>query len=329
MAADGSTKVVISAVAGNSFVTLIKLQGWIVSGSPSMLAEAIHSLADTFNQFLLFIGIKQGQRMPSRAFPRGYGQSRYLWNLISAVGIFFVGFGVTTYHGIHSLLYPEPPSAEIWLPLGILIAALIIESIPLQMAIKEVIRQKNEMSFEYLRTSDDPTTLGVLFEDGIAVFGVTLALAGVYFSQHFNSNLPDAIAAILIGLLLGIMAVALAFINGRFLIGRALPRAKEEEMKKFIRQIEYIEKIVKFETEVLAPGRCHMHLEVELHGGVMVPREEIEKDVQEIRNGELPAKVLVETAERMVRIVGNNINEIESKIRKQYPEVVSIALEIN
>jgi zinc transporter 9 len=101
--AGSGVKVVIAAVAGNSFITVIKFIGWFFSRSPSLLAESIHSLADTFNQILLLIGMNQSHKKATRDLPTGSGNARYLWNLISAVGIFFLGFGITAYHGLHAL----------------------------------------------------------------------------------------------------------------------------------------------------------------------------------------------------------------------------------
>ena len=105
---DGSAKVVLTAVVVNFFVTLAKSVGWMFSMSPSMLAEAIHSFADTANQLLVYLGIRISRKGPTREYPAGYGQARYLWNLISASGIFFIGFGVTVYHGVSSLLNLHP-----------------------------------------------------------------------------------------------------------------------------------------------------------------------------------------------------------------------------
>ncbi|RYZ69293.1 MAG: heavy metal transporter, partial [Proteobacteria bacterium] len=96
---DHSTRAVLAAVLGNFFVTGIKFVGWMLSFSPSMLAEAIHSMADTLNQVLLFVGIRHGEGKPTSMYPFGKGRARYIWNLVSAMGIFFVGFGFTTYHG--------------------------------------------------------------------------------------------------------------------------------------------------------------------------------------------------------------------------------------
>jgi hypothetical protein len=126
------------------------------------------------------------------------------------------------------------------------------------------------------------------------------------------------------------MAIVLAVINGRFLIGQALPDDREQELKSFITSLNVVEKVTHLSSEVLGPGKCHLNLEVELHGGNMLPRDEISRDIQLIKYSNYdPAPILVDTAERMVRIVGNEINKIESQIKKKFPEVTSIALEVN
>jgi zinc transporter 9 len=105
---DASIRAVIMAIGGNGLVTLAKFLVWLRTPSPSMLAEAIHSLADTLNQLLLLVGIRHGAGRPTKEFPFGKGRARYIWNLVSAVGIFFVGFGFTTWHGISVLLAARP-----------------------------------------------------------------------------------------------------------------------------------------------------------------------------------------------------------------------------
>ena len=122
---DGSVKVVVTAIVVNFFVTLAKSIGWVFSPNPSMLAEAIHSFADTANQSLVYLGITISKKAATREFPTGYGQARYLWNLISASGIFFIGFGVTVYHGVTALISPHHDELVSYgLGIGILIFAL-------------------------------------------------------------------------------------------------------------------------------------------------------------------------------------------------------------
>ena len=297
-----------------------------------MLAETIHSLADVCNQFLLYVGIKHGSSsQPTKMYPFGKGQARYVWNLISAIGIFFVGFGVTTYHGLSQLISPGDHQTDDPLVLIlVLVFAFVVEGYSLLVAVGSVRELKDDRSFfEFVRHGDDPTTIGVLFEDGIAVLGVVVALVGIILSHYTGSHVPDAIASILIGFLLGIMAVVLAILNGRILMGVSAGADLETEIREFVESDEKVERVTSIKTAVLAPGRLRLSLEVEFHGGILIDREVINRDAEKIRDGEDPAYILFETSERMVRLVGRTINQLEAKIHKEFPEVVLIDLEVN
>ena len=332
MAGQATTKVVLSAVAGNGVITVAKSFGWLTTGSPSMLAEAIHSLADTFNQLLLYVGIRHGGVGPSRDFPLGQAGARYLWNLISAMGIFFIGFGVTLYHGIHSLLHAHEVTefGINWIPIGILLFALVVEGYVLWIALKGVNQQRGETGLmEFLRESDDPTAVAVLFEDAIAVLGVVLALVGIVVSNLFHTALPDAIASILIGVLLGVMAVMLAVVNGRLLLGRAADHELEEEIRELIAAHPSVEAVERLSTRVVGPSMLRLTCEIELHGSALIDREQLQREVREIQGGGDPAPILVDASKRMVRRVGTEINELEKAIRERYPQVVVIDLEVH
>lgn len=327
-----STKAVISGVSANALVTLAKFLGWFLSYSPSMLAEAVHSLADTLNQILLYVGIQHASGKPSKRYPWGKGQARYIWNLVSAVGIFFVGFGVTTYHGVHSLIYPEAVTkvTSYNIPLFILVISLIAEGYSFLVALKSVRQLKGDQSlFRYIIQGDDPTAVAVLLEDSIAVLGVITAFIGIIFSQKLQSDVPDSIAATFIGCLLGIMAIVLAIANGRLLMGVSAGSDSEAEIREFIESYPTVEHVVSLKTAVLSPGRLRISIEVEFHGGILINRQQIERDADRIRDGEDPAYILVETAERMVRTVGREINKLEAELHKQFPEVAIIDLEVN
>lgn len=330
---DYSSKIVLSAIGGNAIITVAKFMGWLTSASPSMLAESIHSLADTCNQSLIYVGLRHSQTGPSREFPWGRGNARYLWNLISAVGIFFVGFGVTTYHGVLSLVHvSEYKFQEVaWNPHGILIFAFVVEGVVFFMALKSVNEEReNQSLLDFIRKGDNPTTVAVLLEDGLAVLGVLLALIGICLSNYLQSGFPDAIAAIVIGCLLGVMAVILAFANGRLLIGVSAEPAEEKKIKKFLSEQESVEKITAIKTEVLGPDQLRLTAELEFHGGILINREQIIKDAEKIRSGEEePLPVLVDTAERMVRVVGKEINELERKLKQEFPQLIIIELEVN
>lgn len=329
---DASLKAVLAALAGNAIVTFAKFLGWTATLSPSMLAEAVHSLADTLNQTLLLIGIRHGAGQPTKAYPFGKGQARYIWNLISAMGIFFMGFGITVYHGLHALLTGEAgdPGASPTIPVLILGFSFLVESYSLYVGFHSVNEARGELPFwEHLRKGDDPTGVAVLLEDTIAVFGVALALAGILLSRKLNSPVPDAVASIFIGFLLGTMAVVLAIANGRILMGASAGGDWDSDIRDFIESFPAVERVVSLKTSVLAPGRLRVSLEVEFHGGILVNRQQIERDADKIRDGDDPVQILVETSERMVRTVGREINRLEAEIHQRFPQVVVIDLEVN
>lgn len=329
-----SFKVVLAAIITNFSITIAKTITWILSGSPSMMAEAIHSLADTANQTLIFVGIRQGAAGPSKEFPYGRGHARYLWSLMSAMGVFFIGFGVTTYHGVISLIErvpPDPSRAEYrMLSLVVLGFAFVAELITLLIAWRGVNKlRQDEPLWTYIRKGDDPTSVAVLLEDSVAVLGVAIAACGIYLSDYYKSTVPDALASIVIGVLLGFVAITLVRSNARLLLGASIGAQQEQEIREFIESISSVEKVTSLKTEVLGPDRIHLLIEVELHGGILIDPQLIERDAQKIRDGEDPAPILVGTAERMVRTVGTEINHLEIAIQREFPEVVNIELEIN
>lgn len=329
---DTSLPPVLAAIIGNATVTTAKFIGWAISFSPSMLAEAIHSLADTLNQILLLVGIRHGSGKPTPMYPFGKGRARYIWNLVSAMGIFFVGFGFTTYHGVMSLIEPTLDDSldQSLIPITILGLSFVIEAYTLWVAIGAVNKARGEKSlWEYIRTGDDPTGVAVLLEDTIAILGVSTAFIGLYLSRIFGSPLPDAIASIVIGCLLGIMAIILAVANGRILMGVSAGIDEETEIREFLESYPTVERVTSLKTAVMAPGVLRLAVEVEFHGGILINRQQIERDADRIREGEDPTYILFETAERMVRTVGREINRLESDLIKRFPQIHMIDLEVN
>lgn len=330
---DASARSVLVAIGGNALVMIAKFLGWIISQSPSMLAEAIHSFADTANQILLLIGIRHGTGRPTKEFPFGKGRARYIWNLISAVGIFFLGFGFTAWHGVEQLMLIGPNDSIYGgaLPLVILLLALFIEGYTLIIAVRGVNEARGDMNLlEFIIHGDDPTGVAVLLEDSIAVLGVVTAFIGIGLSRYWQSPIPDAIASIAIGVLLGIMAIVLAIANARLLMGASIDQDREQEIREYLESLPAIERVTSLTTAVMAPGRVRLAAEIEFHGSTFIDRHMIERDAERIRDGEEdPTPVLFETAERMVRVMGREINRLEAQIRQEFPEVYYIDLEVN
>jgi solute carrier family 30 (zinc transporter), member 9 len=129
--------------------------------------------------------------------------------------------------------------------------------------------------------------------------------------------------------LLGAMAVMLAIANGRILMGVSASVDEEVAIREFLENYPSVERVVSLKTAVMAPGSLRVAVEIEFHGGILISREQIERDAERIRDGEDPAYILFETAERMVRVVGREINRLESDLNEQFPQVHMIDLEVN
>jgi solute carrier family 30 (zinc transporter), member 9 len=213
-----SSSVSIS-IGTNAAIAAAKAFGWAVTGSPTLFAETIHSVADVVNQLLLKVGEVRGRRGPTAEHPLGQGQEKFFWALVSAVSVFFIGCGLNIYHGVHALLNPGVIEPFTPLVLGLLIFALALESFTFAVALREIGGWKS-----IARNRNNTTVLAVLLEDAVALLGIllTLLVAGGSFLWGARPAL-DAAVAISVGVLLGAMALFLAAINRRLLIDSSDP----------------------------------------------------------------------------------------------------------
>ena len=202
------------SIATNSAIALSKGFGWLVTGSPTLFAETIHSIADVANQILLKVGEVRGRAGPDRMHPFGRGQETFFWGLVSAVSVFFLGCGVNVYHGLQSLLSPVVVEPFTPLVLGLLLFALGLESFTFVVALREIGGWKG-----LIANRSRTTLFAVVLEDAVALFGIvlTLLVAGVSFAIGPHPEF-DATVAIVVGLMLGAMALFLASLNRRLLI---------------------------------------------------------------------------------------------------------------
>ena len=202
------------AIGTNSVIAIAKGIGWFLTGSPTLFAETVHSLADVGNQVLLKIGEVRARGVPDREHPFGRGQEKFFWALVSAVSVFFIGCAVNVYHGVHALLSPPTESEFSLLVIGLLVFSLALESWTFVVALRELggIRGLRE-------NRHNTTVLAVLLEDTIALIGIllTLVVAGGAYVLGPHPEF-DAAIAIVVGLLLGVMAIFLAALNRRLLI---------------------------------------------------------------------------------------------------------------
>ena len=221
MDAHGSKKVIYAALAGNTAIAAIKFAAAIFTGSSAMLSEAVHSLVDSGNQGLLLYGIRKAGKPADEDHPFGYGMELYFWTFVVAILIFAVGAGVSIYEGVHKLLDPHPiESAYVnYIVLGV---AMIFESAALFIAAKEFNKTRGRRGIlAEVRASKDPTVFTVLFEDTAALLGLAAALIGIALAQALDMPIFDGIASIVIGAILTIVAILLAYESKGLLIGEA------------------------------------------------------------------------------------------------------------
>ncbi len=261
----GSTKTVLTAIAANSLVTTAKFFGFAVSGSSALLAEAIHSLADTANQALLYLGLRRSLRQADTDHHFGYGQEQYFWNLISAVTIFFLGCVYTVMHSVEQLKHGHVPDFS-WIPFLILGFAFIVEGYSFLVALSEFKRQAREAgkSFRrYLVLTRDPTTLAVLIEDSVAMLGLVVAATGMGLAAWTGSAIFDGIAAICIGLMMGALAFFLAAMNRKYLLNHSNSEVDEIALKVWQADAQ-VQHVARVNSIVLSPEATLLMAEIEL-----------------------------------------------------------------
>lgn len=324
---------VIFALLGNTFITIIKFVGFSVSGSGAMFSEAIHSLADTLNQGLLFIGLKNSTRTADHKFSYGYGKERFFWALISACGIFFLGAGVTIYHGIELLSAHEAPHLHpiIFLILGI---SFVIEFVTFLYAIHELQLANEDCTWKEMFECGDPSTIAVIYEDGVAVLGVLVALVSLILTKITGNVIWDAIGSITIGVLLGFVAIILIRKNRQFLIGMNIPEEMKERIIEILEEDPSIDRVIDFKSSVLNIGIYHIKCEIEFNGTALMQETIKNIDLRETYD-ELATdysefvRFLVAFSGRIPRLMGTRIDTLEKRIQKEIPEIRHIDIEIN
>lgn len=324
---------VIYAIVGNAFVTVIKFISAFTSGSSSMFSEAIHSVADTLNQIFLLIGLKKSLKKADNRFEYGYGNERFFWGLISALGIFFIGAGITAYNGVMALVRPEHIEFSSAIFITLLIAFLV-ELYTLRVAFLELKRVNPELTWQKRIEEADSATLAVLLEDSAAIFGVLVAATSITASYYTGNPIFDAIGSIIISCLLAGVAIALVVKNRSYLLGKAMPDELRNEVISYIKSDPSIEKIIDFKSNTLGLGTYRIKCEVEFNGGALLREahrgDDMRKQFEEVDNDfEEFKKFLAEYSDRIPRLMGKRIDKIEKGIRERFPSIRNIDIEIN
>ncbi len=326
-------KPVAAALIGNTLVTIVKFSAAMVSGSSSMFSEAVHSFADTLNQLLLLIGLRRSLRKADDDFEYGYGNELSFWALISACGIFFVGAGVTAYNGITSFL--DPHHIEISpLVFGVLLLALVIESYTLWVAATQLITSFPRSKWGKRLAQADPSTLAVFLEDAVAVIGVLVAIVSISVSYYTGNSAWDAAGSVVIASLLAAVAVVLIVKNRSYLLGRSIPEGLQEELIDLLQSEPAIEKVLDFKSVVLGFGIYRIKCDVEFNGaalfGEAYQQSSLRDQYEEVRDDyESFKRFCADYADRIPRLMGKKIDEIEARIKKLHPGIKHIDIEIN
>lgn len=253
MAHEGSTKAIIAALIANLGIAITKFIAYLISGAASMLAESVHSLADTTNQFLLIIGGKQAKKAASSEHPFGYGRSRYVYAFIVSVVLFTVGGMFSIYEGLEKLQHPHELE-NIWIPIVVLIIGILLEGYSLRTAIKESRPFKGNRSwFQFIRRAKSPELPVVLLEDTAAELGLIFALLGVGLSAITGNPMWDAIATLAIGGLLVVVAIILGLEMASLLIGEGASQADVYKIKKALQSVSGVTQIIHMKTLFLGP----------------------------------------------------------------------------
>lgn len=335
MAAHGGSAVIL-AIGGNTVLTIIKFGAYLLTGSGAMLAETVHSAADLGNQTLLYVGLRKSQRGPSEQHHFGYGKDRFLWALVSAAGIFFIGCGVSVTHGVHDLFSPPEHKAAgliTWIVLGI---ALVVDGVVLAQAIREMNAKRHGQPWlTFLRTTDDTTTLAVLFEDGAACLGVIMAAVGIGLSEALHLSWIDAVTAIFIGLLLGAIALFLGAVNRAYLLDRAVSADVQARVLAAMRGVSRgaVNGIAEIKTRVVGEDVFSFTADVRFDGRVISDRVQQRMNVSEafatLKSPDDLNRLMDDHARVVVEELGHEVDRIEKEVRAQVPGARFIQLEVD
>lgn len=324
---------VFAALTGNVFIMILKWIGFFMTGSGALFSEAVHSIADVVNQILLMVGIKKSERPSDKSFHYGYGNERFFWALISACSIFFLGAGITLYHGITGILHKETIHISN-IAFMILAISFVVEAGTFLIALRELRSANKKRKWKEIFAHGDPATVAVLLEDAVAVLGVSIAFVSIFLSKITGNAYWDAAGSILIGVLLGAMAIVLISINRGFLMRKSIPKEIGERVVEILEADPAIEKVLDFKSVVLDIGKYRVKCEVEINGSAlmrnMYRKDDLKTEFAKI-DGEYDEflRFCVDYADRVPRMIGTRIDDVEKKIKDEIPEVRHIDIEVN
>lgn len=283
MSASHGTKAIIAALLANAGIAVAKFVGYLITGSSSMLAESVHSVADTSNQGLLLLGGKRARRAATSEHPFGYGRDRYFYSFVVALLLFSLGSVFAIYEGIHKLEFPEPLTTPL-VAVAILLVAVALETFSFRTAIRESRPLKGSAGWwQFIRQSKSPELPVVLLEDFGALVGLLLALAGVGLSVLTDNPLFDALGTIAIGVLLGIIAIILIVEMKSLLIGEGAAAPVLDQIVAAVQAGAPVQRVIHIRTQYLGPEELLVAAKIALAPGVTAAEVARGIDAAELR----------------------------------------------
>ncbi|HOB57216.1 MAG TPA: cation diffusion facilitator family transporter [Rhodoglobus sp.] len=253
MSTTGGTRAIIAALLANLGIAITKFIAFLFSGSSSMLAESVHSLADTGNQGLLLLGGRKSRKRADAAHPFGYGRERYVYAFVVSIILFSVGGVFSIYEGIDKLQHPHELEVP-WLPILVLSVAIVLESFSLRTAIKESNHVRGKQGWiSFIRHAKAPELPVVLLEDVAALTGLVFAMFGVGLTILTGNSAWDAIGTLAIGVLLIVVAVVLGIETKSLLVGEGAGSRDADKIRDVINANTDVEALIHIKTLYLGP----------------------------------------------------------------------------
>ncbi len=294
----GNSKIAIyGALAANIGIATVKFIAASVTGSSAMISEGIHSTVDSGNSLLLLLGMKRSQRPPDRGHPFGHGKEIYFWSLIVAILVFSLGGGMSVYEGITHIQHPVELRDPFWnyIVLG---ASILFEGTSLMYAVREFNKTRGKFGFfRELSMSKDPGLFAVIYEESAAIIGLLIALLGIFLGHYFENPMFDALASMLIGVVLIAVAITMVKESKGLLVGESASAEIVKGIYDIVNEDKRVETLYFPLTMHLAPNEILLALDVEF-----------QKDM---------------TVEELF----DSVNNLEDRIKKAFPNVKKIYIE--
>jgi len=264
----GNRRAILAALAANTGIAVAKFVGWAMTGAASMLAEAVHSLADSGNQALLLWGGASAERPATEEHPFGFARERYFWAFVVSLVIFSLGSLFAIYEGVSKLLHPHELTSPM-VAVAILVAGIGMEGVSFRTAVVEATKQKKQLGWwAFIRQTKSPELPVILLEDLGALLGLVVALTGIGLASLTGDPRFDALGSITIGVLLGVIAALLATEMRSLLIGEAATIEDREAIRQSLSQTPSVERVIHMRTQHFGPDQLLVALKVQFEAGL-------------------------------------------------------------